>query len=238
MRKRVRKRNLGIVLFFGQNNNAHSNKIKILLRKNSRKFYFIKSYKRGEKLKKIFLKKKYDYIFCFKSYYILKKNLLKRVKIAAINFHPGPPEYRGTGCVNYAIYENAKFYGCTAHLMSEKIDNGKIIDVKKFILKKNATVDEVIKQTNNAMTMQAFFVIKKILQNSLNLESLIKENKHYKWSNKIKTAKNLNKFYKININLKKREFDNKIRATCYKNFKPYILLHGKYFVLENFKKKY
>ena len=74
MRKRVRKRNLGIVLFFGQNNNAHSNKIKILLRKNSRKFYFIKSYKRGEKLKKIFFKKKYDYIFCFRSYYILKKN--------------------------------------------------------------------------------------------------------------------------------------------------------------------
>jgi methionyl-tRNA formyltransferase len=238
MRKRERKRNLGIVLFFGQNNNAHSNKVKILLRKNSKKFYFIKSYKRGEKLKKKFLNKKYDYIFCFKSYYILKKNLLKRVKIAAINFHPGPPEYRGTGCVNYAIYENAKFYGCTAHLMSEKIDNGKIIDVKKFILKKNATVDEVIKQTNNAMTMQAFFVIRKILQNSLNLESLIKKNKHYKWSNKIRTAKDLNKFYKININLKKREFDNKIRAIFYKNFKPYILLHGKYFVLENFKKKY
>ncbi len=123
---------LKLNLFFGKNNDAHSNKVKILLRKNSKKFYFIKSHKRGEKLKKKFLTKNYDYIFCFKSYYILKKNLLKRAKIAAINFHPGPPEYRGTGCVNYAIYENAKFYGCTAHLISEKIDKGKIIDVKKY----------------------------------------------------------------------------------------------------------
>ena len=58
--------------------------------------------------------------------------LLKKVNKAAINFHPGPPEYRGTGCVNYALYENSKFYGCTAHLINEKVDNGKIIDVKKF----------------------------------------------------------------------------------------------------------
>ena len=83
---------LKLNLFFGKNNDAHSNKVKILLRKNSKKFYFIKSHKRGEKLKKKFLTKNYDYIFCFKSYYILKKNLLKCVKIAAINFHPGPPE--------------------------------------------------------------------------------------------------------------------------------------------------
>ena len=70
------KRALGIVLFFGQNNNSHSDNVKILLRKNSKKFYFIKSYKRGEKLEKSFLKNNYDYIFCFKSCYILKKILL------------------------------------------------------------------------------------------------------------------------------------------------------------------
>jgi hypothetical protein len=81
------------------------------------------------------------------------------------------------------------------------------------------------------MTKQAFFVIKKIIQNYLNIESLIQKNKYNKWSNKIRTAKDLNKFYKINIYSKKREFDNKIRATYYKNFKPYIFLHGKYFVL-------
>ena len=48
----------------------------------------------------------------------------------AINFHPGPPEYRGVGCVNYAFFDNVKSYGCTAHRINQKIDNGPIIDVK------------------------------------------------------------------------------------------------------------
>ena len=56
---------------------------------------------------------------------IIKKNLINNCKIAAINFHPGPPEYRGIGCLNFALYNNEKFYGCTSHIMNEKIDDGK-----------------------------------------------------------------------------------------------------------------
>ena len=66
-------------------------------------------------------KKKYSYIICFRSFYILKKNLIEKCKMAPINFHPGPPEYRGIGCVNYALYDNSKFYGCCAHIINKKI---------------------------------------------------------------------------------------------------------------------
>ena len=64
-------------------------------------------------------------IFSFRSFYILKKEFLKKCKKVAINFHPGTPDYRGIGCINFAL-NNEKYYGCTAHIINQKIDNGKI----------------------------------------------------------------------------------------------------------------
>ena len=56
----------------------------------------------------------------------------KKSKTAAINFHPASPEYPGTGCNNFALYENAGEYGVTCHYMAPKADTGKIIKVKRF----------------------------------------------------------------------------------------------------------
>ena len=45
-----------------------------------------------------------------------------------LNFHPSTPDYRGMGCINFALL-TTKNYGSTAHLIDEKIDHGKIINV-------------------------------------------------------------------------------------------------------------
>ena len=223
---------LGVVLFMGRNNCSYSKRIKKLLKKNSKKFYYFESSRIGEKINKKYLKLNYDYIFCFRSFYILKNNILKKVNNAAINFHPGPPEYRGTGCVNYALYKNSKFYGCTAHLVSEKVDNGKIIDIKKFNISKKKSVSEVLIKTYETMTSLAISTIKNIKKNQDFIENQIFKNKNIKWSNKITTLKDLNDFYQINKNIKKKDFLNKMRATDTPKFKPYIKLYGKKFILE------
>ena len=223
---------LGVVLFMGRNDCSYSNKIKKLLEKSSKKFYYFESSRIGEKINKKYLKLNYDYIFCFRSYYILKNNILKKVNNAAINFHPGPPEYRGAGCVNYALYKNSNFYGCTVHLINEKVDNGKIIDIKKFNISKKNSVSEVLIKTYETMTSLAISTIKNIKKNPDFLKNQILKNKNIKWSIKIKTLKNLNDFYQINKNIKKNDFLNKIRATDTPKFKPYIKLHGKKFILE------
>ena len=90
---------LGVVLFMGRKDCSYSKNIKRLLKKSSKKFYYLESSKVGEKINKKYLKLNYDYIFCFRSFYILKKNILKKVNNAAINFHPGSPEFRGQGCL-------------------------------------------------------------------------------------------------------------------------------------------
>jgi methionyl-tRNA formyltransferase len=231
---RGRKNNLGVVLLFGRKNCLYTDKLKKFLEKNSEKFYYIESEHIGENIKNIkkkYLNMQYTYIICFRSFYIINKKLLKNTKIAAINFHAGPPEYRGTGSANYAMHENSKFYGSTAHIINEKIDNGKIISVKKFKINKKNNLEQLLKKTYNIMLKQAFYIIKKLLKNPNNLKELIMKNKKYKWSNKIKKLKHLNKFYEIKINYNKKEFDNKIRATYTSRFKPFIILHKKKFIL-------
>ena len=223
---------LGVVLFMGRSGCFYSKKIKKLLEKNSKKFYYFESNKIFEKIDKKYLKLNYDYIFCFRSFHILKNNILKKVNKAAINFHPGPPEYRGTGCVNYALYENSKFYGCTAHLINEKVDNGKIIDVKKFNINKKNSISEVLAKTYETMFSLAISTIKNIKKNPDFMENQILKNKDMKWSNKIRILKDLNNFYQINKNIKKNDFFKKIRATDTPKFKPYIKLYGKKFILE------
>ena len=51
---------------------------------------------------------------------------------ARLNFHPGPPEYPGYGCNNFAIYEGALEYGVTCHHMAPRVDTGAIVEVLRF----------------------------------------------------------------------------------------------------------
>ena len=223
---------LGIVLFMGRDKCIYSNKIKHFLKKKSKKLYYFKSKKIGEKINKKLLKINYDYIFCFRSYCILKKNILRKVKVNAINFHPGLPEYRGTGAINYAIYNDSRFYGSTAHIINEKVDYGKIIDVRKFKINKKITIEKILLKTYKIMVNQAIFIIKNLDMNSNFINNKIKKNQNIKWSNKIGTIKDLENFYIINKNIKKKDLLKKIRATYTDKFKPYVSLYGKKFVLK------
>ena len=135
------------VLYFGRKNCSHSRKLKLALKKKSRKFYYIESNHHGEKLDTKKIKNlNFDFIFCFRSFYIFKEDLINKCKVAPINFHPGPPEYRGTGPINYALYDNSKFYGCTAHIINKKTDNGPILNIKKFSLKQSDTIETSLKK--------------------------------------------------------------------------------------------
>ena len=78
------------------------------------------------------LRWKGEFIFSFRSLYVLPQSLLDRASVAAINFHPGPPEYPGGGCTNFALLNDESMYGVTAHLMDQYIDNGKILMVERF----------------------------------------------------------------------------------------------------------
>jgi methionyl-tRNA formyltransferase len=178
-----------------------------------------------------FKKKYFDYIFSFRSFLILNFKMLNMAKLACINFHPAPPKYRGRGGINYALYKNEKKFGVTAHIIDKQIDHGKIISVKYFKIPKNCSVEKLFILTHKNLYIIANTIFKKLKNNTKSLNNMIEKNKNFKWSKKIFNTKDMNKFYKLNVNSAKKEFVKKIKATNYKNYKPYLQVHGFKFYL-------
>ena len=200
--------------------------LKYLKSKTDLKIFFSSTY--NEKLPKYFYKFNYDYIINFRSYLILSKDILKKAKYS-VNFHPSLPKYRGVGCANYAIMNNDKFFGSTIHLVNEKIDSGKIINVKKFKLIANPSLKYLLDKTHMSMFVQAKSFLKKLLKDKINIEFEAKK-KGYKWSKRYNNLSKLNKFYNLDIKINKKKFKKYLRATIIDNFKPSIKIHGEKFL--------
>ena len=215
------------ILLFYRNNCKYSEKFKDHLKTKTNRLFTVKNElaTKPKNLNKI-LKKNYTYIISFKSYYILPQKVIDKASISAINFHSGTPKYRGVGCTNYALYDNAKTYGVTTHIIDRNIDNGKIIDVKFFDISKNDDVDSLIKKTNQVMLKRSIYIINNLSKNKNFLSKKIEDNNKIKWSKKIKGRKELDKFYEIKVSDKKSEIKKKIRATNTSKYKPYIKIKG------------
>ncbi len=220
------------VLFIGRKFDTYSIKFSQKLKKISKKIKIFDIW--SEKNRKLSIKKNYDFIICYRNYRILSQSQLTKAKKYAINLHPGPPKYRGIGCLNYALYNLEKKYGITIHIMNKKIDSGKILFTQNFKIKKDENVQSLLKKVHEKCSFEGFKFIKKILLNPKKIDLLIKKNKNIRWSNKIKNNKSLDKFYEIKLkkNLKKLIY-KKIQSTYYKNFRPYIVIKNKkYFLYE------
>ena len=69
---------------------------------------------------------------------ILSRNFIQKFKGKILNIHPSLlPKYKGLNTHLRAIQNNEKFSGCTVHLVSSKLDSGRIILQKKVKIKIN-----------------------------------------------------------------------------------------------------
>ena len=174
-----------------------------------------------------------EYIISFRSYIIIPVDLIKRARLAAINFHPGPPERPGSGCVNFALYEGDKEYGCTAHLMEKKVDSGPILMAKRFPVLANDTVSTLLVRTHHELLSLFFDVFDKIHQSGDdNVEKTFLINKNgLNWNGGATKLSDLNKLQISEVNIDKEELVRRIRATNTKKFPTKIKLHGYIFDL-------
>ena len=82
-------------------------------------------------------------LIAFASPVVVPPSVLDRLGYAAVNFHPGPPDYPGFCPAQFAIYDGARRFGSTAHLMVERVDAGPIFDVITFDVPREITVLEI-----------------------------------------------------------------------------------------------
>ena len=128
-----------IVLVVCNNNNEKG----INFAKKNKINFLIINYKNKKKAEnKILknLKKNKINLICLAGFMkILSKQIIKVYKDRILNIHPSLlPKYKGLNTHKRVIKNKEKFTGCTVHLVSSKLDSGKIILQKKIkVLKKD-----------------------------------------------------------------------------------------------------
>ena len=169
-----------------------------------------------------------EYIISYLSRWIVPEYLLKKAKIAAINFHTGSPEYPGIGCNNFALYEDAKEYGVTCHHMLSHADTGPIIAVKRFPVFKSDSVDTLLSRTYDYQLVLFYEIASTILEGK---KIPVSEEK---WARRPFTRKEFNELGRVTPNMSKGEIAKRVRATTFDIWKPTVELQG--FIFE-FKKE-
>ena len=111
-------------------------------RENNIKFLVInyKNKKKAENQILKILKKNNIELVCLAGFMkILSKKIIKKYKDRILNIHPSLlPKYKGLNTHRKVIKNKDQFTGCTVHIVSTKLDSGKIILQKKIrVLKKD-----------------------------------------------------------------------------------------------------
>jgi methionyl-tRNA formyltransferase len=135
--------------------------------------------------------------------------------VTCVNFHPGfNPFNRGLYPQIFSII-NKKPCGVTVHLMTNKIDQGPIIEQKKVIIKNTDTSYEVYK---NIIKLQKY-LIKKNIYKLINGKFKLFERKKIKGN--YNSKKKFKKLCKLNLNKKSTlgEHIKLLRALSHKGFK-------------------
>ncbi|VVB88545.1 Methionyl-tRNA formyltransferase [uncultured archaeon] len=167
------------------------------------------------------LTKKFDYVISYISPWVIPEQVLENTRIAAINFHTGPPEYPGIGCTNFAIYNGEKEYGITVHYMKAKVDSGDIIAVKRFPIFENDTVYSLT-QRCYAYIYTSFVELFPIVLSEKPLPR-----SRERWKRKPFTRRELDELCIITKDMSENEIKRRIRATSYPEMPgAYIELAG------------
>ena len=175
----------------------------------------------GDEFPKRLYDEDFDMLISYISPWIIPKSVLGRTKQWNINFHPGPPEYPGIGCFNFALYESAKEFGATAHLMGQKVDTGRIIGVRRFPISSDETVLSLSLKTYSAQYSLFIDTVDFISSNN-SLPACSED-----WKRKPTTRKELEDLATIKPVMAQEEIAKKIRATYYQGKPaPFIDIGG------------
>lgn len=194
---------------------------------------YVESAKRREQLPGRAIDWSGDLIFSFRSFYILTAEQVNSASLGAINFHPGPPEYPGSGCINWALLDAAESFGVTAHLMTERIDSGKILAVDRFSVESNDNLSSLLKKTHEALGLLALQFIDNILKrNRPDQIDFLSKAAAGEWSGKARPMTEIESLQNIPSSISPQDLAGRIRALHLPAFPVYTEIAGHKFTLD------
>jgi methionyl-tRNA formyltransferase len=160
----------------------------------------------------------FQIIISFLSPWIVPAHTLEHSALS-INFHPGSCDYPGIGCYNFALYEDARWFGPVCHHMLPKVDSGSVITETLFAVAPDERVETLKLRTMQAMMSQYHYILPLIAEDKpLPVHSR-------QWTRRPFTRKELNALCEVLPDMPDVEKNRRIRATTYPGYPgPYLLL--------------
>ena len=154
---------------------------------------------------------------------IVPPSVLARLGYGAFNFHPGPPSYPGWAPAHFALYDQAREFGATLHVMVEQVDAGPILDVAFFPMPADISVF-ALEGLAYAHLAQLFWRRARSLATDLEpLPALPVE-----WGSRKYSRRAYRAICDIPLDIAKEELDRRIKVFGGNHFgiSPTINLHG------------
>jgi methionyl-tRNA formyltransferase len=154
---------------------------------------------------------------------IVPQSVLARLGYGAFNFHPGPPSYPGWAPAHFALYDEARQFGATLHVMVEQVDAGPIIDVAFFPVPADISVFG-LEGLAYAHLAQLFWRRAKSLATDAAPPSALP----IKWGSRKYSRRTYRAICDIALDIPKEEVDRRIKVFGGNHFgiAPTIHLHG------------
>jgi methionyl-tRNA formyltransferase len=154
---------------------------------------------------------------------IVPPRVLARLGYGAYNFHPGPPSYPGWAPAHFALYDEARQFGATLHVMVEQVDAGPIIDVSFFPVPADISVFG-LEGLAYAHLAQLFWRWAKLLATDATPPATLP----IEWGSRKYSRRAYRAICDIPLDIPKQELDRRIKVFGGNHFgiTPTIHLHG------------
>lgn len=177
--------------------------------------------RRGEPLPALEGEGAFDYVISYLCPLVIPERVLKRASLAALNFHPGPPEYPGIGCTNFALYDEVTQFGVTCHHMARKVDSGPLVAVRRFPVRPRDTVSTLTRRCHAEIAGLFYEIFDDLLEG----KPLPRCPEH--WTRPALTRAELEALCRIDPGMPADEIRRRVRATHYPGYPgAYVELAG------------
>lgn len=161
-----------------------------------------------------------DYIISYLSRWILPSSVIEQADRAALNFHPGPPEYPGYGCNNFALYDEVVDYGVTCHRMAAAVDTGAVVAVRRFEVFPEDTVESLLYRAYDHQLELFREIIGGILEGAPLPSS------SETWGRRPYTRREFRALGKLDVSMSAEEMARRVRATSFGQWQPTLEVNG------------
>jgi methionyl-tRNA formyltransferase len=164
-----------------------------------------------------------DLVISYLSRWVVPARVLAAARVAAINFHPGSPEYPGFGCYNWALYEESREYGVTCHYMRLPVDSGDIVAVRRFPITPTETVESLLAKTHAELLV----LLEEMLDHLATTGTFPISSE--KWQRPPFCKRQLEELHRVTPTMEAAEVGRRIRAVTIGKWRAYVELHGERF---------